>query len=230
MRDAFHAFARGEVRQEFLTPSVAADLNDFGRLIYISRHDRQTPRRMTTLTTARLRLVPMADAHLDGLNALNADPQVMRYISGKPETRAETQTMIERVKSRWAAMGYSWWTFIEIDTGEIVGAGCLQNLRREEAPQPDPACPLELGWRLRRDRWGRGYASEAAFAMGDWAFDTFQPDELLAVCEPANTASSGVMKRIGMRDLGLQRWYGKDMATFGISADAWRASAATRKA
>ena len=185
---------------------------------------------MTILTTARLRLEPMADAHLDGLNALNADPQVMRYISGKPETRAETQSMIEKVKGRWAATGYSWWTFIETDTGDIVGAGALQNLRREMQPLPDPACPLELGWRLRRDRWGRGYASEAASAMGDFAFDTFEPDELLAVCEPANTASSGVMKRLGMRDLGLQRWYGKDMATFGIAAAEWRARAAARKA
>ena len=185
---------------------------------------------MTVLTTARLRLEPMADAHLDGLNALNADPEVMRYISGQPETRAETQAIIERVKARWADVGYSWWTFFERDTGEIVGAGCLQNLRREAAPQPDRDCPMELGWRLRRDRWGRGYASEAAFAMVDWAFDTFAPGELLAVCEPANTASSGVMKRLGMRDLGLQRWYGKDMATFGIAAAEWRARAAARKA
>jgi len=45
---------------------------------------------MTTLTTARLRLEPMVDAHLDGLNAVNVDPEVMRYISGKSETRAET--------------------------------------------------------------------------------------------------------------------------------------------
>jgi RimJ/RimL family protein N-acetyltransferase len=177
---------------------------------------------MTILTTARLRLEPMADAHLDGLNALNADPEVMRYISGKPETREETQAVIAKVKDRWTAMGYSWWTFIEIDSGQIVGAGALQNLRREMQLLPDPACPLELGWRLRRDRWGRGYASEAAFAMGDWAFDAFRPDELLAVCEPANTASSSVMKRLGMRDLGLQRWYGKDMATFGITAEEWR--------
>jgi len=185
---------------------------------------------MTVLTTARLRLEPMADAHLDGLNAVNADPEVMRYISGQPETRQQTQDMITRVQARWAQFGYSWWTFIERETGEVVGAGCVQNLRREASPLSDPACPLELGWRLRRDRHGRGYASEAAFAMGDWAIAKFQPPELLAVCEPANAASSNVMKRIGMHDRGLQRWYGKDMATFGISADEWRANARARQA
>jgi RimJ/RimL family protein N-acetyltransferase len=183
---------------------------------------------MTILTTARLRLEPMVDAHLDGLNAMNADPEVMRYISGKPETREETQAVIDRVRARWAAVGYSWWTFVERETGEIVGAGCLQNLRREVQPLPDLDCPMELGWRLRRDCHGRGYASEAATAMGDWAFDAFEPDELLAVCDPANTASSNVMKRLGMHDRGLQRWYGKELATFGISADEWRANKAAR--
>lgn len=185
---------------------------------------------MTILTTARLRLEPCAASHLDGLHALNADPEVMRYISGKPETRDETRAMIDRVQARWAEFGYSWWTFIERDSGDVVGAGCVQNLRREMTPDADPACPLELGWRLRRDRHGRGYASEAAFAMGDWALATFQPDELLAVCEPANTASSNVMQRLGMRDRGLQRWYGKDMATFGIGAGEWCANAAARQA
>jgi RimJ/RimL family protein N-acetyltransferase len=185
---------------------------------------------MTILTTARLRLEPMADAHLDGLNAMNADPEVMRYISGEAETREDTQAMIDRVKKRWAEFGYSWFTFFEIETGEIVGAGCVQNLRREASPNADPTCPLELGWRLRRDRHGRGYASEAAFAMGDWAFDTFEPPELLAVCDPANTASSNVMRRLGMHDRGLQRWYGKQMTTFGIAADEWRANKAARVA
>jgi RimJ/RimL family protein N-acetyltransferase len=185
---------------------------------------------MTVLTTARLRLEPMVDAHLDGLHAMNADPEVMRYISGEAETREDTQEMIDHVKKRWAQFGYSWFTFFERDTGEIVGAGCLQNLRREDSPDADPTCPLELGWRLRRDRHGRGYASEAAFAMGDWAFDRFLPPELLAVCDPANSASSKVMMRLGMHDRGLQRWYGKQLTTFGISAQEWRANRAARRA
>jgi RimJ/RimL family protein N-acetyltransferase len=185
---------------------------------------------MAILVTTRLRLEPFADIHLDGLNALNGDPEVMRHISGRPETREETQAVIDRVKARWAAVGYSWWTFFERESGEIVGAGCMQNLRREAQPLPDPAAPLELGWRLRVDRWGRGYASEAASAIGDFAFDTLQPDELLAVCDPANTASARVMKRLGMRDRGLQRWYGKPLTTFGIAAAEWHANAAARRA
>ena len=211
-------------------PSQRASRGRPRDLIHTSRHAIRASPPMTILTTPRLRLEPCAPAHLDGLHTINADPQVMRYISGQPETREETQAMIERVQARWARVGYSWFTFIERDGGEIVGAGCVQNLRREMTPDADPSCPLELGWRLRRDRHGRGYASEAAFAMGDWAFDTFAPDELLAVCDPANTASSNVMKRLGMHDRGLQRWYGKDLTTFGISAGEWRMRASARQA
>jgi RimJ/RimL family protein N-acetyltransferase len=178
-------------------------------------------RTMTTLLTPRLRLEPCSDAHLPGLFAMNSDPQVMRYISGRAETLDETRAMVERVQRRWIDTGYSWWSFIDRASGAVVGAGCVQHLRREAAPEPDPACPLETGWRLRRDHWGRGLASEAARAMAAFAFDTLQAPELLAVCDPANTASSSVMTRLGMRELGLQTWYGKPVATYGITAAAW---------
>jgi RimJ/RimL family protein N-acetyltransferase len=179
---------------------------------------------VTLLTTTRLSLVPFADDHVDGLHALNSDPEVMRYISGHPETRDDTVEVVERVKRRWIEFGYSWWSFIERDSGEIVGAGALQNLRREATSAPDPACPLEIGWRLRRDCWHRGLATEAARAIAGFAFDTIHADELYAVCDPDNIASASVMKRLGMQSCGLQTWYGKSLATYQTTAQQWLAS------
>jgi len=177
---------------------------------------------MTLLVTARLNLVPFTDDHVDGLNALNSDPEVMRYLSGRPETRDETLAGVERVKRRWTTFGYSWWSFIERESGDIVGAGALQNLRQDVAAEPDPACPVEIGWRLRRDRWHRGLATEAARAMAGFAFDVLRLDELYAVCNPDNTASAAVMRRLGMQDRGLQTWYGKPLTTYQMNADQWR--------
>ena len=182
---------------------------------------------MTHLLTTRLSLEPFRDSHLPGLHAMNADPEVMRYISGRPETLEETAAMVERVKLRWAEFGYSWWSFIERDSGELVGAGAIQNLRREATPLPDPACPLEIGWRLRRDRWQQGLASEAARAMAGFAFDALHANELLAVCDPDNAASAQVMKRLGMQGRGLQTWYGKSLATYRVSAAQWREAGLT---
>ncbi len=173
---------------------------------------------MTLLTTARLSLVPFSDDHVDGLNVLNSDPEVMRFISGRPETRDETVAAVERVKRRWLEFGYSWWSFIDRASGEVVGAGALQNLRRGAAPAPDPTCPLEIGWRLRRDCWHRGLATEAARAIVGFAFDTIHAQELYAVCDPDNVASASVMKRLGMQICGLQTWYGKSLATYQINA------------
>ena len=68
----------------------------------------------------------------------------MRFISGRPETREETVAVIERVKQRWTEFGYSWWSFIDKESGLIIGAGALQNLRREATAHPDLACPLEV--------------------------------------------------------------------------------------
>jgi len=177
---------------------------------------------MSLLDTPRLRLEPMVPAHRLGLNRLNSDPVVQRYLSGRPETQEETDAVIERVQARWAEHGFSWWSFIERESGEIIGAGCIQHLGRIVGE------PLEIGWRLRQDRWGRGLASEAAQAMGDFAFRT-QPIELLvSVCHPDNENSWRVMERLGMRDVGLSRAYDMDVRRYEISRAEWEARAATR--
>lgn len=177
---------------------------------------------MTVLTTERLLLEPMNAAHYEGLRALNSDPVVMRYITGAAETPEETRAVIERVQERWERFGYSWWSFLERDTDELVGAGCIQHLGH------DPANPHEIGWRLRRDRWNRGYGSEAARRMAAFAFDDLRAPQLVAVCDPANEASSHVMTKLGMRYRGVERWYDNDVAVYGMTAAEWRTAQAAR--
>lgn len=171
---------------------------------------------MTILTTPRLRLEPQADAHLEQLFAINSDPEVMRYITGKPDTREDTQRMLDKVKARWAEFGFSWWSFFEIETGEIIGTGCVQHLGR------DPKNPLELGWRLRRDKWHQGFASEAAERMARFAFEDLQAPLLCAVCDPANAGSSRVMERLGMHYRANERWYDMDCAVYEMNAADWQ--------
>jgi RimJ/RimL family protein N-acetyltransferase len=175
---------------------------------------------MTTLLTPRLRLVPLDDSHFDALHRLNSDPVVMRYITGRPDTPEDTQSMIDRVKARWAEFGYSWWAFIRRDNDDLIGTGCIQHLNR------DPAGPLETGWRLRQDAWGQGYASEAARHMVGWGFGTLKPELICAVCQPENTPSSTVMEKLGMHFVGLGRWYDMDCKRYDISAGQWATSPA----
>ncbi|HZH28704.1 MAG TPA: GNAT family N-acetyltransferase [Azospirillaceae bacterium] len=171
---------------------------------------------MVVLHTPRLRLEPFHERHLDGLNVLNSDPVVMRYIGGT-ETLEETRAVIARVQARWAEWGYSWWTFLDRTTDEVVGAGCLQHLDR------DASKPHEIGWRLRPADWGRGFATEAATAIVDFAFDTVGAPVVFAVADPANTASTRVMQRLGMTSVGLERHYDKLLAAYRLDPAEWRA-------
>lgn len=181
---------------------------------------------MTVLFTARLRLEPFSECHLDGLHAMNSRPEVMRYITGEPETREQTAEMIARVQRCWAAWGTSWWALIELQSGRVAGAGAVQHLRREAAPPTDlerlRSNPLELGWRLHPDFWRRGLASEAAERMTAFAFDDLSAAELLAVRHPDNVASGRVMDRLGMRFRGLEPWYGRSLATHSLTKPEWQ--------
>jgi RimJ/RimL family protein N-acetyltransferase len=180
---------------------------------------------VTILHTPRLRLEPFADHHFDGLQAMNRLPEVARYLSGQPETPDQTRAAIARVQRCWAAWGTSWWAFIALDTGRLVGAGCIQHLRRGPVPPDDPMDqvqePMDIGWRLHPDVWRRGLATEAAVRMCRFAFETFPIEELLAVRHPDNVASGQVMQRLGMHERGLETWYGMTLATHVLSRAAW---------
>lgn len=172
---------------------------------------------LTNLLTARLRLEPITEAHFDGLFALNSDAAVMRYITGKPDTRDDTHAMIERIASRRREFGYSWWAFIDQHSGAMIGAGSVQYLERNRHN------PLELAWRLRPDKWGQGYASEAARCIAAFAFDTLAAEMLCAVCHPENRNSSRVMERLGMVYRRDAVWYEMTMQVYEITAAQWRA-------
>ena len=90
------------------------------------------------------------------------------------------------------------------------GAGCVQHIEN------DPSQPLELGWRLRPDHWGQGIATEAARAMAEFAFATLGAPCLHGVVNPDTMASIRVLQRLGMRNLGLERHYGRMCAIWRL--------------
>ena len=189
------------------------------------------PLKFPTLHTARLRLEPFDERHLDGLSEMNSLPEVMRFVGGQTETREQTAAFISRVKRCWQAWGTSWWALIDLKTERVVGAGCVQFLRREAAPSEDLDSlrndPLEIGWRLHPDFWGQGFASEAARCMAGFAFQRFPVQELLAVRHPDNHKSGRVMDRLGMRLRGLEPWYGTTVAVHVISRLDWQRTSLT---
>lgn len=154
------------------------------------------------LDTARLQLEPYQNSHYDGLRVMDNDAEVMRYINeGIVKTPEETWENIRRVQARWEKYGFSWWAIREKASGAIAGVACLQHLANVEG------APLEIGWRLVPAHNGKGYATEAAQAIIEFAAEQKGATYLVAVADPENLPSQRVMQRLGMTYKGIEQHY-----------------------
>ncbi|KQU70531.1 GNAT family N-acetyltransferase [Phycicoccus sp. Root101] len=125
--------------------------------------------------------------------ALNDDPAVMEHF---PEhlTRAASDAMADRIEAALTQHGWGLWATEVAETGEFIGFVGLSIPRFEEHFTP---C-VEIGWRLARSSWGRGYAPEGARAALAHAFGPLGLREVVAMTIPANDRSQSVMRKIGM--------------------------------
>ncbi|MEX1362461.1 MAG: GNAT family N-acetyltransferase [Nannocystaceae bacterium] len=154
------------------------------------------------IVTERLRMTRIGEQHLDDLVELDADPEVMRYISdGLPNSR---QTYVDELLPRMAAytdQPYGYLAAYERDQDQqqdqdrFVGWFHLRPSVADEQV-------LELGYRLRRDAWGRGLATEGGRALVRYAFETLDQAQVDACADPRNAASIRVLVKCGMRKVG----------------------------
>ncbi|GLY00424.1 MULTISPECIES: GNAT family N-acetyltransferase [Actinoplanes] len=148
---------------------------------------------MITLTTERLILRGWRDDDLDALAAINADPEVMRYImDGQVRDRQQTEAGLRRFQAGWAENGYGIFA-IERD-GELLGWAGLAV--PTFLPEIMPA--MEIGWRLGRHAWGQGYATEAAAAALRFGFEQPGLDRIVSIRHIDNDRSARVMTKLGM--------------------------------
>jgi RimJ/RimL family protein N-acetyltransferase len=123
--------------------------------------------------------------------ALCADPDVMRWIwDGRPLDPDAADARVEAYKRCWRDEGFGLWALEDRALGRCIGFCGLLRL---------PGGGVEIGWRLERAAWGKGYATEAALVARDWAFASITGlDELFALFQAGNDASRRVMDKLGM--------------------------------
>jgi RimJ/RimL family protein N-acetyltransferase len=143
------------------------------------------------IRTERLLLREWREADRDDWAALNADPEVMEYFPATLD-RAQSDAAFDRISQALATRGWGLWA-IEHD-GRFLGFTGLSPVGFEAAFTP----AIEIGWRLRRDAWGRGFATEAARAVVRFAFEDLGLDELVSFTSVGNARSRAVMERLGM--------------------------------
>ncbi|MEO5937919.1 MAG: GNAT family N-acetyltransferase [Sphingomonas sp.] len=146
------------------------------------------------IETDRLILRGWRDGDIAPFHAMGNDPQVMRYL-GPPMTRADAQAGADRQNDLIASHGYCFWA-VERKTDGVFLGFCGIKPGPEGTPVVDE---LEIGWRLRRDAWGQGYAREAAEAVIAWAWLNTDEPGIAAMTVADNVNSWGLMERLGMR-------------------------------
>ena len=146
---------------------------------------------MTPPPTGRLAFREMSADDLDDMATLLGDPEVMRYYP-HPKDRAEALAWITRNRERYAQDGFGLWLLTRTDTGEFVG-DCGLTLQTVEG-----TTDVEVGYHVRADLQGRGYATEAAAACRDHARDTLGVSRLIAIINPANVPSQRVAEKVGL--------------------------------
>jgi RimJ/RimL family protein N-acetyltransferase len=156
------------------------------------------------LETERLTLREFTEDDAERLFALDTDPDVMRYIGpfmpkSVDESRAKIRSWIEKYYS--AGRGLGVWAAIEKSTGEFLGWFCLRPgsdwvFAHLSGWGPDD---LEMGYRLHKAAWGKGYATEASRAIVRKAFTELDAKRIVSSALLSNVASWRVMEKVGLK-------------------------------
>jgi RimJ/RimL family protein N-acetyltransferase len=121
-------------------------------------------------------------------------PAVMRWLGGVQD-EAEYTASFDRIDGYQRDYGHTLWV-VERKSGNALLGFC--GLKRVNAPGASCTGDFEIGWRLREDAWGQGFAKEAAVASMDLAFGRYAAPHVVALTVPGNEASRGLMERLGM--------------------------------
>ncbi|SFT15330.1 GNAT family N-acetyltransferase [Paenibacillus sp. BC26] len=148
---------------------------------------------MIYLETARLRLRDWEEADLAPFAEMNADEEVMRYFP-KPLSADETKVFYNNIVSEFAECGFGLYAVEVKETNRFIGFIGFHHATFESDFTP---C-IEIGWRLKKEAWGKGYATEGAAACLDYGFNGLGFSDVYSFTADMNKPSSQVMVKIGM--------------------------------
>lgn len=171
---------------------------------------------MNRLETERLLLREWREDDFESYARICADAEVMRYLSGQPMSRAEAWRHLAFIVGHWHLRGYGHWAVEEKASGRLIGRMGFLN------PEGWPG--FEVGWTLGRDSWGKGYATEGARRMLDYAFGELGRGHVVSVIHPENRASIRVAEKMGERLEGETELLGNRVLVYGVSRETWLAA------
>jgi RimJ/RimL family protein N-acetyltransferase len=152
-----------------------------------------------TLETDRLILRPYQLEDFDTYVEMWADPDVVRFIGGRPFDREASWSRFLRHPGLWQYLGFGYFAVVEKETGLVVGEAGFHDVRRKLEPSIEGT--LEAGWALMPTGQGWGYATEAMAAAIAWAEEAFPGRRMTCIIDPDNLPSIRVAQRLGFTEL-----------------------------
>lgn len=165
-----------------------------------------------TLETERLRLRPYVLSDFDAYAQMWAEPDVVRFIGGKPFEREASWNRFVRQQGMWVYMGFGFFVIEEKATGHFVGEAGFHEAQRDITPSIRGT--LEAGWALNSAEQGWGYATEAMAAAIRWAETAFADRKMTALIDPDNLPSVRVARKLGFTEMARTTYVEKPIVVF----------------
>jgi RimJ/RimL family protein N-acetyltransferase len=173
---------------------------------------RVSSERVPVLETDRLVLRGHRVGDFDDCLALWTNPEVTRFIGGKPSTQEEVWSRLVRYVGHWALLGFGYWVATEKESGRFMGEIGFADFRRVIEPSLDGV--PEIGWVIAPHGHGKGYATEAARAVVAWGDGHFGPVRTACIIAPENGPSIRVAEKCGYREFQRTTYKGNPTIMF----------------
>ncbi len=173
--------------------------------------------------TSRLIIRKIIPADAAGMFALDSNPRVHEYLGNEPiQSLEQAEEIVKKVIGQYRDIAIARWAMVEKASGEFIGwTGFKLNLE----PINNHVNFLDLGYRLREEFWGKGYATESAIACMDYAFEHWNYDTIYGMAMQGNKASINILnKKIGMRHTGTFTGHGALCNFYEITKTEWLAN------
>jgi len=167
------------------------------------------------LETERLMLREFIMEDEENLLKLLSDKDVMHFSISGPLDIGGVRNFLQKTFQSYKTYGYGKWAVILKETGEFIGACGIHNVKI------DGEWLIEVGYRLAKHHWGKGFATEAARAIRDYGFKTLKLSCLVSCMHPDNIASIRVAEKNGMSYWRNGKFFGVACLVYGIRRDTW---------
>jgi RimJ/RimL family protein N-acetyltransferase len=173
---------------------------------------RQPMNSIPSIDTQRLTLRRHRLEDFDECAAMWGDPEVTRYIGGRPFSQEDVWSKLLRYAGLWSLMGFGFWVIRERTSGRFIGEVGFADFKRDIQPSLEGA--PEIGWALAPWAWGKGFATEAVRASVEWGITHLVSKRTVCLIGPENLASIRVAEKCGYKEFKRTTYRGQPIIVF----------------